>query len=138
MQMTDGSAGSLNYGTYLEEGIGETPDISEYLDFAFYEWYWYNDNAGLGETKLFKWLGLSHCVSSLISYWVLTANGTVVSSTTVSRVTNIEDQTDENKSMIPAFDKAIQERLNEKSHIIVEGVKGERKDWNEHPFDRNQ
>ena len=34
---------------------GETPEISEYLNFSFYYWCCYNDNAGLGETKL-GWL----------------------------------------------------------------------------------
>ena len=70
-----------------------------------------------------------------MSYWVLTANGTVVSRTTVSRDTNIEAQTDENKSSITALDKAIQEYLNDKNHVIVERGKGEPRDWSEHPFD---
>ena len=35
MQMTSGSAGSLNYCTSLEEVTAETPDISDYLDFEF-------------------------------------------------------------------------------------------------------
>ena len=43
-------------------------------------------------------------------------------------VTNIEAQTDENKAKITALDKAIQERLNDKAHVIVEGNKGEPKD----------
>ena len=38
MQRNYGSAGSLHYRTSLEEVTGETPDISEYLDFEFYEW----------------------------------------------------------------------------------------------------
>ena len=95
MERTSGSEGSLHYHTSLEELTGETPNISEYLDFSFYEWCWYNDNAGLGETNLGKWLGVSHRVGSFMSYWVLIANGTVVSRTTVSRVTNLENQTDE-------------------------------------------
>ena len=113
MQRTSGSAGSLHYHTSLEEVTSETPDISEYLDFLFYDWCWYNDNAGLGDTNLVKWLGISHRVGSLMSYWVLTATVTVVSRTTLSRVTNLEDQTDENKSRITALDKAIQERIND-------------------------
>ena len=89
MQRTAGSTGSKHYRTSLEEVTGETPDISYYLDFAFYDWCWYNDNAGLGETKLDKQLSVSYRVGSLMSYWVLTSNGTVVSITTVSRVTNL-------------------------------------------------
>ena len=82
-----------------------------------------------------KWLGISHRVGSLVSYWVLTDNGTVVSRTTVSWVTNIESQTNENKARIAALDKAIQEFLNDEAHIIVEGGMGEPKDWSGYPFD---
>ena len=41
-------------------------------------------------------------------YWVIIGNEKVVSRTTVSRVTNLEAQTDGNKEMLTAFDKAIQ------------------------------
>ena len=137
IQRTAGSAGSLNYCTPPEELAGETPDILEYLEFSFYNWCWYNDNSGIGKNKLGKYLGVSFRVGSLMSYWVLTANGTVVSRTTVSRVTNIKDQTDENKTSITKLDKEIQERLNDEAHIIVEEGKGESKYWSEHPFDCN-
>ena len=72
MQRTAVSAGSLHYRTSLEEVTGETLDISDYLDFSFYDWCWYNDNSSLEETKLSKWLGISHRIDSLMSYWVLT------------------------------------------------------------------
>ena len=72
-----------------------------------------------------------------MSYWVLTANGTVVSRTTVSRVTNIEAQTNENEARTTTLDKAIKEWLNDEAHVIVEGGKGEPKDWSEHTFDRD-
>ena len=87
---TADSAGSPHYFKSLEEMTGETPNISEYLDFTFYDWCWYNDNSGLGETKLVKWMVVSHRVGSMMSYWLLTSNGTVVSRITVSRVINIE------------------------------------------------
>jgi hypothetical protein len=35
--------------TPLKIIIGETPDITEYLDFEFYNWVQYRSNAGLGE-----------------------------------------------------------------------------------------
>ena len=92
MQRTALSSGRLHGRTPLEQLTGETPDTSEYLDFSFYDWCWYNDNAGLGETKLGRWLGVSHHVGSLMSYWVLMLKGHVISRTTVSRVTNLEKQ----------------------------------------------
>ena len=61
-----------------------TPEISEYLDFTFYDWCWYNDNAGLGQTKLGRWLCISHHVGSLMSYWILTQYGNVILHTMVS------------------------------------------------------
>ena len=69
-----------------------------------------------------------------MSYWVLISNVTVVSRTTVSRVTSIDTQTDENKTSITALDKAIQERLNDEAHVIAEGGKGKPKYWSEHTF----
>ena len=36
----------------LEDITGETPDISEYTDFSFYDCIIYKDNAGLGVIKL--------------------------------------------------------------------------------------
>ena len=38
--------------TSIEIITGETPDISEYLDFEFYDWVLYRGNAGLGEVEL--------------------------------------------------------------------------------------
>ena len=67
MQHTASTSGDLFGRTALEQPTGETPEISEYLDFTFYDWCWYNDNAGLGETKLGRWLGVSHRVGSLMS-----------------------------------------------------------------------
>ena len=134
---TADSAGSPHYFKSLEEMTGETPNISEYLDFTFYDWCWNNDNSGLGENKLGKCLGIYHHFGSIMYYWVLPANGSVVSRTTVSRVTNLKAQTDENKARITALDKAIQERLNDEAHVIVEGGKGKPKDWSEYLFERD-
>ena len=58
--------------TPLEIITGETPDISEYIDFSFYDWISYRSNAGLGEESLGRWLGVSHKIGKLMSYWILT------------------------------------------------------------------
>ena len=109
-------------GDSLEEQLtGEIPEISEYLDFTSYDWCWYNDNAGLGKTKLGLWLGISHHVGSLMSYWILTQQGNVILCTMVSRVTNLETQVDSTKSHLQEFDTAITDGLNDEAHIIIEG-----------------
>ncbi len=50
----------------MEQVTGETLDISEYLDFGFYDHVSFWDNAGLGEIQLGRWLGVSHRVGSLM------------------------------------------------------------------------
>ena len=72
-----------------------------------------------------------------MSYWVLTANGMVVSRMTVSRVINLEDQTYENKASITPLDKAIQKHFNDESHVMVQGGKGEPEDWSENSLEKD-
>ena len=73
---TSSDAMDLKGWTPLERITGDTVDISEYLDFGFYDWCWYHKNAGLGPMKLGRWLGVAHKVRGLMSYWVLTSNCT--------------------------------------------------------------
>ena len=137
MQCTASTSGDLSRRAALEQLTGETPEISDYLDFTFYDWCWYNDNAGLGETKLGRWLGASHRIGSLMSYWVLTQKGNVISHTTISRVTNLEMQIHSTKSRLQDFDTAITDRLNDEAHIIIQGGKSQPYDWSDHPFDKD-
>ena len=57
MQRTSTQAGGFNVCTPIESVTGETADISEYLDFGFYDRVWYHENAGLGERLHGRWLG---------------------------------------------------------------------------------
>ena len=81
--------------TPLEMITGETPDISEYLDFGFYDWVVFRQNAGIGKSEIGIWLGVSHKVGQLMSYWILPISGIPISCVTVQRLTNLEQQTDE-------------------------------------------
>ena len=82
-----------NGRTPLEIITGETPDISEYLDFNFYDWVVFRQNAGMGETEIGRWLGVSHKIGQLMSYWVLPESGIPISVTTIQRMTHLEKQT---------------------------------------------
>jgi hypothetical protein len=92
---------------------GETPDISEYLDFGWYDRVWFKEDAGLGETKIERFLGPSHRVGSQMSYWILPASGIPVSRTTVRRVTQLESFTDANKERSNDYNQAIKQRFKE-------------------------
>ena len=95
MKLTASFAANLQGRTPLEALTGETPDISKYLDFGFYDQVWLKEDAGLGEIKLGRFLRVSKQVGSLMSYWVLPASGIPVSRTSVQRVTNLESQTEQ-------------------------------------------
>ena len=134
MQCTASNSGRLHGRTPLEQLTGETPNISEYLDFSFYDWCCYNDNAGLGETKLGRWLGVSHHVGSLMFYWVLMLKGHVISRTTMSRVTNLEKQQTDVMHCLAEFDSALTARFNDDAHVLIEGGKIQPQDWSK-PLD---
>jgi len=76
--------------TPLEELTSNTPDISKWLDFDFYNWCWYwqgptheltKDKAEIGRV-----LGVTHQVRSDLCYWLLTSTGKLIARTTVQRV----------------------------------------------------
>jgi hypothetical protein len=83
--------------TGYEEVTGETPDISEWIDFDFYDLIWYHDPPGLmAETttavrKLGRWLGVSNRVGSVLTYWVLTQACQILTRSIIQHVT-VEDR----------------------------------------------
>jgi hypothetical protein len=123
MQITSTQAGSLRGECPLQEVTGETVDISECLDFGFYDHVLYNENAGLSTTLIGRWLGVSYRVRGLMSYWVLTKTGSVISGTTVQRVTNLEKETDEFKTSLAEFDAEISRRFKEEDDPRYNGAK---------------
>ena len=112
MKITASFASNLQGRTPLEALTGETPDISQYFDFGFYDRVWFKEDTGLGETKLARFLGESHQVGSLMSDWVLPSIGIPMSNTTVQRVTNLESHTEQFKKRFSVYEKRIVERLS--------------------------
>ena len=123
MQWTASDTGDLHGRTSLEKVTGETPEISEYVDFGFYNYCWYRENAGMGETKLGRWLGVSHKTGSLMSFWVLTDKCRVVSHTSVQRMMELEKQEESVANRLKAFDKAIKLTIRDSAHVLEEGGK---------------
>ena len=118
-----------NGRTSIEIITGETPDISEYVDFGFYDWVVYRSNAGLGENYLGRWLGVSHKVGQLMSYWILPISGRPISCVTVQRLTNSEMQTDEWQGRMSFYNEQIAEKLNAKDSSLI-GSLQDVPDWN--------
>ena len=128
ISLTHSTAGPFGNGIPQEFVTGETEDISEYLDFGFYDMVWYKDNGGLSEEKPGRWLGVSHNTGRLMCYHILTSNGSIVSRSTVQRVTNLERQKIDIKELFVKFDVEIHQRLKEPARTY-EGAKPNPQDW---------
>ena len=81
--------GSLRGTGPLQDVTGETPNISEYLGFGFYDHVSYKDNSGLGMAAIGRWLGVSYRVGGLMTYWILNQKGTVISIIKIQRITSL-------------------------------------------------
>ena len=72
---------------------GNTPDISEYAQFDWYQLVWYIDPAvpfPEDARKLGRWIGVAHDVGSPMTFWVLPKSCKVVARSTVTPLTEDE------------------------------------------------
>jgi hypothetical protein len=74
---------------YYEMVTGNTPNISEWPHFKFYDLVWWMDRQNKPNVNditkwLGTWLGILHCVGSDLCYWIVTGSGQVVSKTSLS------------------------------------------------------
>ena len=101
----------------IERLKGQTVDISEWLDFDFYERVWYWDQAKMDmaseQARLGRWLGIAHRVGSDMTYWILTDTGNVIARSTVQHVTVTDMATDAMKTRVQLFDANLHERLDD-------------------------
>jgi hypothetical protein len=104
-----------NGRTGHEEIMGNTPDISEFIDFGFYDWVWYWDTPDKENSpKIEQWLGPSHRIGAAMCYYILVSNGKVISRTSVQHVTKLEMMQYEIKQKMEAFNNEVQGPLQNK------------------------
>ena len=137
MQRTANSSYYSQGRTPLEIITGDTPDISEYLDFGIYDWVLYKDNAGYGETKLGRMLGVSHRVGPMMSYWILPISCHIISCTTVQRLTLLDQQQDVYRERCKHFDTTVKERLRDGNHVILLDAADQPYDWDNYDFSQD-
>ena len=108
-----------NKKTAYEIITGETPDISEWLDFDFYDWVHYWDSPeNKDNPKIGRWLGVSHRVGSALCYYVLKENGEVVSRTTVQVIPAQEQQEPEVLEKLVEYTRGINHILDDANFVI--------------------
>ena len=111
--------------TGIEMVTGETPDISEWIDFEFYDWVWYYDQKKIeidrSGRRLARWLGVAHRVGgSDLCYWLLPESGKVIARTTVQHVVRDDHLNDNTIREIERFDRAVEERMSDHNFIVDE------------------
>jgi len=133
--------------TPYEHIMGNTPNISEWLDFNFYDWCWFwntpahelmEDKSDLGWV-----LGVAHWIGSNMCYWVLTNSGQVLARTTVQRVTSDDLQNPTTQDRMHSYMHKITEQLDDHNHIIQVSAEGlvlddKLNDENDEPEDGTQ
>jgi hypothetical protein len=99
------------------------PDISKWMDFAFYDLVWWLDhptkpNITNSTCQLARWLGVSHRVGSDLSYWLITESGKIISKTSVNQVTRDDYLQMDKKQEIEEFNHQLEASLDDANFII--------------------
>jgi hypothetical protein len=99
----------------LERITGDTIDISEWLDFDFFDMVWYWDQKKMDmndeQARIGRWLGIAHRVGSDMTYWILTETGNVIARSTVQHVTISDLATSAVQTRVDTFTNNLTERL---------------------------
>ena len=90
--------------TALEIITGEIPDITQYLEFGIYNWVVFKSNTWVCPPELGWWMGVSHKIGDLMSYWIIPLLYIPVSCTTVKWLINLEHKPDRWRNMMKDFD----------------------------------
>ena len=93
---------------------GNTEDISELVEFGWYQWIYYRDattSFPLPGEEVGKYLGPYENVGSKMSMWILKQNGEIVSRTTLRTLTDSELAGETEKTKRDIFTKAINKNL---------------------------
>jgi hypothetical protein len=108
---------NLNDRSAIEVMTGETPDISTFTDFDFYQFVIYydpndSDDDGKGRRKLARWLGPSESVGQALCYYLLKPNGRYIARSTVRPITSDDySQYPTLKDEMKDFDLKVKEHI---------------------------
>ena len=99
---------AANNRSPIETITGDTPDISEIMDFDFYQWIMYRDQLDKDvPIKMGRWLGIAHDVGSALTYWILKPNCQIIARSTVRPLLADEIKDETGKQMRLAFTNAM-------------------------------
>ena len=106
----------------IERISGDTIDISDWLDFDFYDiaWYWDQKKMDMNDkqARICRWLGIAHRVGSDMTYWILTETGNVTARSTVQHLTVTNLATAAVQTCVDTFTHHVTKRLSDDNFAI--------------------
>jgi hypothetical protein len=112
----------LHGRTPYEALTGNTPDISEFLEFKWFQYIWYYEPSIFPEQNrnIAQWIGIAHRVGQAMCFWILPISGTPIARTTIQDISQEELITEEVKNLISKYDKAINEKFETQDSLPQE------------------
>ena len=108
--------------TGREMVTGFTPDISDLLDFEFWDLVWFYPHKHPSITddarQLGRWMGSARNVGTSLTYWIMPVSGKPLTDDSVEHVTAEDLRNDAIKAQVAAFDAALTTRLNDANFTI--------------------
>jgi hypothetical protein len=100
--------------TGIERLTGDSIDISEWLDFEFYDliWYWHGPSADK-DPNLGRWLGVAHQIGSDLCYWIINDKAQVLARTTVQHVPFLDQQDIDIRRKVDRFKEKLRAQLDD-------------------------
>jgi hypothetical protein len=105
---------------------GDTPDISEWIEFDWKQPVWYCEDSGdfpnNAPERLGCWLGISHCIGQALYYWILPKSGEPITRTTVCPWIDDDHRDPMFLQRLAKYDKAVRVRIKGVYHMNVAGL----------------
>ena len=90
---------------------GYTPDISEYVSFEWYEAIWFQHPTDYQSQQLGRWLGVADTIGSGHVFHVITNTGNVISTSSVTHLTDEDRKEDQIIKAILNLDNSIESKI---------------------------
>jgi len=100
---------------------GYTPDISEFSSYEWYEVVWYQLPTEFQSQKLGCWVGVSKNIGSGHVYHIITHTGTVISTSSITHLTDEEQREDRIMQAIKELDDSIESKIGNYKNAIIPG-----------------
>ena len=99
----------------------ETPDISEYATFNWFEFVWYWNPQDFQKQNIGRWLGVADSIGSGHVYYILTIKGTIVARSTVTKLSKDELKLDDINDTISKYKDNIKSILGDYDNALFQG-----------------